>query len=177
MLALIFLSLSWRMADYLPKRRSAMLMDWLCTATPDQWHQVAMGWNWGSGEAPLRWIVSQPDCDKATALMVFWRGQPSYYWNGPPTKAEWKASGRFFSEDVYDLLTFVVNRWRSGGYTRSEIGYLPEGGDASDLAASQGHPALAIPPDMGEELKGRRIDGGEFDEGIPFPIVIETAYD
>jgi hypothetical protein len=165
------------MANYLGKRRSEMLMAWLETATPDQWHQVADGWNWGSGEDPLRWIVSQPDCDKATALLIFWRGEPGYYWSGARDKAGWKASGKFFPEDLYDMLTGIVARWRAGGFTRSEIDYLSEGGDESDVGSSANHPALAISPDMGRDLAGRVVTGCHadgFEEGIPLSIVAAT---
>lgn len=167
------------MADYLGKRRSEMLMAWLEKATPDQWHQVADGWNWDSGEDPLRWIVSQPECDRATALLIFWRGSPSYYWGGPPDKDGWKASGKFFHEDLYDMLVSIVSRWRAGGFTRSEIDYLTEnGGDESDVRNSARHPALTIGEDMGRDIAGRIVTGlhaDGFDEGIPIDIVLATV--
>lgn len=164
------------MADYLPKNRSQMLMDWLKQATPDQWHKVADGWNWGSGEAPLRWIIEQPDCDKATAQLIFWRGEPSYYWGIASDLAGLQAA-RASSLDVYTMLTRIVEKWRAGEYSRAELSYDP-GVDArarpADVERSATHPALMLDDSMLEPIVGRELEDGEYDEGIPFHIIRAT---
>jgi len=76
------------------------------------------------------------------------------------------------------MLVEIVARWRAGGFIRSEIDYLAEGGgDESDVSSSAKHPALAITPDMGEDIPGRIVTGlheDGFEEGIPIEIVAAT---
>jgi len=56
-----------------------MVIDWMSNKGAPEWHGVARGWNWDNDLAPLFWIVDQEDCDKATALSVFWLSDPHYY--------------------------------------------------------------------------------------------------
>lgn len=37
--------------------------------------------NWDNGRSALTKILDDKDCDKATALLIFWRGSPDYYYN------------------------------------------------------------------------------------------------
>jgi len=82
---------------------------------PDDWHLVADGWNWDEGEDPLWWIVTRPNCDRATALMVFWGTKPYHYLGLPP----WEAT----DAAEYDLYHTIRARWAAGFYTRSEIAF------------------------------------------------------
>lgn len=43
----------------------------------------AFYYNWDDGLTGLEKIVKDNHCDKATALMIFWRGHPAYYYNHP----------------------------------------------------------------------------------------------
>ncbi len=53
------------------------LMAWLKNCGPDEWYRVAVTFNWDAGLELLRWIVSQSDCDKGTAVAVFHRASPA----------------------------------------------------------------------------------------------------
>jgi hypothetical protein len=44
--------------------------------TPDDWHEVALHWDWEMGVAELDWITSQRDCDRATAVFILCSGSP-----------------------------------------------------------------------------------------------------
>jgi hypothetical protein len=44
-----------------------LLLVWLEAHGPDEWHQVAIDWNWDAGVEILAWIAAQPGCDRATA--------------------------------------------------------------------------------------------------------------
>jgi hypothetical protein len=135
------------MADYLEKRRSEMLMAWLKQATPDEWHQVASGWIWGSGEDALRWIVGQEQCDKATALLIFWRGEPNYYWEAASDRGAREAAGALVARDAYDMLVQIVIRWKSAGFACAELHYDPKTDARAgphDVTCSANHPALRL---------------------------------
>lgn len=165
------------MADYLPKNRSKMLMAWLKEASPDQWHQVASDWNWGSGEDALRWIIEQPKCDKATALLIFWRGEPSYYWTEATNRDGLKAAGALGDGGVYDMLVAIVARWKAGRFTRAELSYDPSQdvcASTSDVTRSANHPALAITEEMIQPIMGREVERGDYNEGIPHHIEIAS---
>src|SRR5262249_23001942 len=58
---------------------SASLTKVLEQSDPDVWHQVANGWNWDGGVAPLAWMIRQPQCDRGTALLIYWHGGPGWF--------------------------------------------------------------------------------------------------
>lgn len=35
--------------------------------------------NWDNGHEPLKKILNSPDCDKGTALLIYWLAKPEYY--------------------------------------------------------------------------------------------------
>ena len=53
-----------------------IVIEWLARKGPREWHGVAAHWNWDQGVEPLLWVLEQPDCDKGTALSVFWACDP-----------------------------------------------------------------------------------------------------
>ena len=53
-----------------------IVLKWLAQKGPREWHGVAAHWNWDAGVEPLLWVLEQPDCDKGTALSVFWACDP-----------------------------------------------------------------------------------------------------
>lgn len=133
---------------------------WLVTeAGPDDWHRVAVGWNWDAGEDPLWWIVTQPDCDKATALTVLWKTGSSYQ------------PGDTGDEDEHDLYHTIRSQWEAGFYTRSELAFdFRRDVYLSDLVACHRRFGAAVetvmPADM-RQLEGRRLDALGCVEGIP----------
>ena len=44
--------------------------------SPDDWHEIALGWDWNWGTNELAWITAQRACDRATALFVLCSGAP-----------------------------------------------------------------------------------------------------
>lgn len=93
-------------------------MEFLKNASPDDWHRYADNHNWDDRLDGLFWIVSQPDCDKATALMTFWKGEPAFH-NYETEEAE-------MGDDIYavaPMLRYIAERFNTNGYPRSEIAY------------------------------------------------------
>ncbi|WP_309997461.1 DUF4274 domain-containing protein [Chryseobacterium sp. 2987] len=43
----------------------------------------AFYYNWDNGLDGLEKVLRDRNCDKATAVMIFWRGHPGYYYNNP----------------------------------------------------------------------------------------------
>lgn len=42
-------------------------------------HYFAQTWNWTCGPGLLKDLLSNPNCDFGTALMIFWLARPEYY--------------------------------------------------------------------------------------------------
>lgn len=52
------------------------LLDQIALMTPDDWHDIALSWDWRAGVIELQWIAAQRACDRATALYVLCSGWP-----------------------------------------------------------------------------------------------------
>jgi hypothetical protein len=131
---------------------------------PDGWHRIALYGNWDFIEPEVwRWIVTQPDCDRATALAVFWKAQPDYY-----VAFADRGSVPSVNRDGFDLITLIRNRWLAGAYARAELAFDRERDSAPvDMAALERRHgegvARTIPASMRVSLPGRRIA----DDGAP----------
>ena len=96
----------------------ALQLAHLAKGTPDDWHVIAETWNWGDELDVLYWIVSQPDCDKATALTTFWKGEPTGY--DYETEDEQMGANPYH---VAPMLRYISERFNTSGYPRSEIAF------------------------------------------------------
>jgi hypothetical protein len=138
---------------------------------PDGWHRIALYGNWDFIEPEVwRWIVTRPDCDRATALAIFWKAQPEYYLQYSGAQAV-PASER----DAYSLLALIRDRWAAGSYTRGELAFDPDSDawpiDQADLTRRYGDRVERLmPAAMRVRLSGRHIP----DQGPPLPGVFRS---
>lgn len=102
-----------------------VLVDWLTARGPDEWHQVAIDWNWDAGVDVLAWIAARPDCDRATAQSLIVNGGADFYLRFPD-RATLEAEHPYNLE-AFDLLVPIIARWNNEGFARSEIAsYEPQ---------------------------------------------------
>lgn len=95
---------------------------------PDDWHFIADVHNWDDELDVLYWIVSQPECDKATARQVFWKGEPTCY--------DFEDCEETMGENSYSvepMLKYIADRFRSGSYRREEIRFHIDQAITGDL--------------------------------------------
>jgi hypothetical protein len=148
--------------------RDEALIRWLAKRDPDEWHRVAQSWNWDRGHMPLRWIIQQADCDRATALLVFWRTDASYY-----LRYGHRDEIRLRSQrEIYDLLCEIRQNWMDGKYRRSEIAYDPVAdGFAKSMDAERKSlgPRLkfVFPREMERAVAGRELNSADYEDGLP----------
>ncbi|MBA4174733.1 MAG: hypothetical protein C0511_19285 [Hyphomicrobium sp.] len=162
--------------------------------SPDLWHRFADGVNWDGSLEGLYWVVRQPACDRATAAMIFWKGEPAGY--------DYEDDDRRMGDDPYavePLLKFIAKRFNTDGFPRAEIAYhflrshgrgLDPQYDATvrqmrltDIAAllerQKDHPdpLIKLHPDLARlELPGRGINAwepSEWDDTFPSLEVAE----
>lgn len=96
---------------------------WLAAASPDDWHRVALDFNWCEPLYLLDWIVRQKDCDIATALTIFWKGEPEA-WMEEDGGCEGQPNG--YSWLNKQMCAYIAGRVASDGYARSEIAFAPD---------------------------------------------------
>jgi hypothetical protein len=150
--------------DYSPSGFVAFA-DWLRTASSDERHMAAMVCNWDYGLAPLIWISRRPDCDLATAWLIFLGCEPSYYLEFEddtehPTKET--------SNDAYHLMIEVKARLESGFYSRRTISF-DVSRDIEILAARRSAAArlaAILPRNVESRHDGRRITHLDFPEEL-----------
>jgi hypothetical protein len=110
------------------ERLHARQMAFLQNSPPDDWHRYAFYHNWNERLDGLYWIVSQPQCDRATAILIFWKGEPTGY--------DYEEEEERMGDDVYavaPMLRYISERFNTAGYPRAEIAY--------DFLEAAGHDA------------------------------------
>jgi hypothetical protein len=65
----------------------------------------------------LYWIVTRPDRDRATALTIFWLGDPAFFLGVGCERSR----VRHFAVSNFDLLTEICQPWQRGAYIRAEL--------------------------------------------------------
>ena len=143
--------------------------DWAAMREPDDWHRLVLFANWDFVEPALfRRIAEQPNCDRATALALFWKSQPEYFLEFPDRAAVPEPN-----RELHDLIVLIRERWQAGAYTRAELAFDRER-DAwpLDFAALERQFGARVdqfmPRSMRGALPGRRVS----EDGTDFPGVI-----
>jgi hypothetical protein len=147
-----------------------IFLAWLKENGPDEWHRWAINWNWDYGTELFEWIVAQPNCDRGTALSLYYTAQPDYFSRYPSLE---EAEADPIVEESIGLLKQICQMWRDGAYRSYAfrpswvaVEYLTQGEDAMRALAA------AVPWDVPPELATAGIQGepNDFEEtanGVP----------
>lgn len=147
------------------------LLDYLKRSSPREWHQIAWNWNWDNGVEPLDWITDQPECDKGTALLIYWYGGPRWikqYGSRDDVPRE--------SRELYDLPEKIERNYLSDFYQSETISFDPtEDFDGRDWTQEYQdiEPVEPIPPEMLEPTKGEKLDWTYLEDGYPVEVIEE----
>jgi hypothetical protein len=125
---------------------------------PEDWHRLALFGNWDVVDGrEWHWIASRPDCDRATALAIFWMSTPEYYLDFATRDAVPE-----INRVHWDLEELIRTRWLAGVYTRARFAFDLERDcwprDFAELERRYGERvAERMPVSMRGPLAGRRI--------------------
>lgn len=113
-------------------------------------HFLAENYNWDDGEEVMDWIISNPKCDKGTALIIFWKSEPDYY-------TQYKNA----EEAEYNSLAFlmvrkIIENFETGFYKNESIAYNPKE-EVYDLDYKYENAKWEIPDFMKQPTKGGRV--------------------
>ncbi|MBC7876655.1 MAG: DUF4274 domain-containing protein [Anaerolineales bacterium] len=90
--------------------------------TSEKLNEFAAHYNWDDGfEVPV-WIINNPQCDRGTALMMYWRAEPQYFCKYA-TCDDIPNSGWQISH--YDFIREVEEKYINGFYKFQEILFNP----------------------------------------------------
>ncbi|MBL8656986.1 MAG: DUF4274 domain-containing protein [Altererythrobacter sp.] len=134
---------------------------WLGANDPDDWHRVALDFNWSEPLYLLDWIVRQQNCDIATALTIFWKGEPEAWLEESESSAD-EPNGFSYLNKV--VCSYIADRVRAGGYQRSEIAFIPDTWTRKayvDLVAAEQalvNPNIRTDPELVRSREGREVD-------------------
>jgi Domain of unknown function (DUF4274)/Ankyrin repeats (3 copies) len=100
----------------------------------------AYNYNWDNGLSGLEKILKDKNCDKATATMIFWHGQPSYYYNNKNSEQL-----ESYEQKAVDFLKAVANNILSNKYPTVisyavETSFLPK--ELGNIPKELSHPII-----------------------------------
>lgn len=137
-------------------------------------HQMAMEWNWDDDKPFLHWLIENPDTDRGTILMIYWKYGPRYW-------KQFKDREHVLAEDEYvesfDIIQNIEQKYTSGFYKTGRFAFDPNKKDYDGTVWSEEYsdkPAVSeIPAVMLQKVDGETVEPPEdFEEGIP-PALIE----
>ena len=106
---------------------------------------LALSWNFDNPKKVIQWIVEQPDTDKGTCLLLYWRMAPDFSKQFVNRK-ECENTHSWYLED-YDIIQ-TLERNYTASLNPSEF-------------------KVPIPQDMFTPLEGIALDVPSWEEGIP----------
>jgi hypothetical protein len=148
------------------------LIKYLEKSSPEEWHQIAWNWNWDNGIEPLLWIIRQPQCNKGTALLIYWYSGPKWlyqYNNRDEVKP--------YNLISYDLVKEIEEKYTSGFYQNDNINFDPandfDGHDWTkeyeEIEVKQNIPDMMFKPTLGQKVSKKVIA-----EGYPQEVIEEV---
>ena len=69
---------------------------------------------------PAEWLalLDHPLCDQGTALLIFWRNSPEYFYGDEPVGG--------WEREPYDLVRQIERRYSAGGYPFAVVKFDPD---------------------------------------------------
>jgi hypothetical protein len=85
--------------------------------TSEEWHQFVQNYNFDDGKEPFEWLIKQKNCDKGTALCLYWFLQPDFYCDENNIDT---------SDENYSLIKEIEKRFLDGYYETELFSFDPK---------------------------------------------------
>jgi hypothetical protein len=85
----------------------------------EELHYLADYWNWDKGEDVLRVVAGHQYCEKATALLIYWRSSPGYFVDKDVNDIP------ECNRELYELYSYIKSRYLNNEYISGECSYDP----------------------------------------------------
>jgi hypothetical protein len=117
-------------------------------------HRRAQHYNWDAGTDALWKIIRDPNCDRATALMIYWKSRPEWdlQYAERSEVPDWRL-------EVYDLQLALVEQYERGFYQLQTLSFDPRNDNGNNWTDE--YPELqdnfkrSIPPLMYEPVEAQ----------------------
>jgi hypothetical protein len=83
-------------------------------------HEFARSWNFDAGLGPLAQLIRLPNCELATAKLVYWLLEPEWH-----LQFKDRAHVPGFAQEGFDLVQEIERRVREGQYREDRIAFDP----------------------------------------------------
>jgi hypothetical protein len=150
-----------------------IFLAWLQENGPDEWHRWAINWNWDHGTEIFEWVLGQPNCDKGTALSVYYAMGPDYY--GRYASVAKAKADSLDDGEAMAVMMLICEMWD----TYSTYAYRPSEGAVYEM--SQGKAAMqkiaadvpwSVPDSLATaEIQGEPLDPGRTIDGVPIEML------
>ena len=107
-----------------------------------EYHYLAWHWNWDEGIKPLEWIIQQPNCDRGTALLIYWHGAPTWFCQYE-NKQDVKTNEGTLT--LYNFLKKIEKRVEDNFYTTQAISFDPQNDEGHDWTAEYSDKLIKSP--------------------------------
>ena len=152
------------------KRAWDIIRAHLESATPAQWHLFAAGSNYDDNALGLRWLIDNPNVDRATALLIYWALGVAWY-------VQFSSEDEMHDDQVktFELLQLIEQRYSEHFYANHCIWFDPKHwhgpgpNDYPELAIKRPIPAIMLESaDSSEYVDIENPEG--YDDGLPLEI-------
>ncbi|MCK6484076.1 MAG: DUF4274 domain-containing protein [Phycisphaerae bacterium] len=123
--------------------------------TSRQLHRYADGYNWDGGIGPKLRVIRHPKCDLGTALLIFWRRDPRYYFEALAVR---DAEAIEFLE-TRPLMRELINKVKRGHFRTARTAFDPRRDRGSDWTeGKKSLAAIGMPEFMCAPVRPGRLD-------------------
>lgn len=128
---------------------------------------LALNWNFDNPKKVIQWIVEQPDTDKGTCLLLYWRMAPDFSKQFVDRK-ECENTESWYLED-YDIIQTLERNYTAGFYKNQRYAFDPRCDDGYDWTATLdlAEFKVPIPQNMFTPLDGITLNAPYWQDGIP----------
>lgn len=122
-------------------------------------HYLASGINWDGDLEAINYVVNHPNCDRGTALLVYWYNQPGFW--SLKTESELKE----YELESFQLHRELEKRLLGNFYKQSAICFDPYTDQGLDWVSSLNKRELEnIPPSLIQISIGKRLSEIEWEK-------------